>query len=77
MLRLTQLGRAYADGESDVWRADWQRFDVLAGRSVEVTSANERFAGHAMGVDESGSLLVGAGDQTRRFVSGDVSVRES
>ena len=65
-----------ADGP-DVWRADWQRFDALAGMSVEVSSAGGRFAGRAMGVDEAGALTVAAGDQTRQFVSGDVSVRES
>ena len=74
---IVRMLQACAHDGPDAWRADWERFDALAGVSVEVTSASGRFAGRAMGVDEAGALIVAAGDETRRFVSGDVSVRES
>lgn len=63
--------------DATVWREDWQRFDTLAGMSVEVTTGDQSFVGRAMGVDEVGALQVEAGGQTRQFIAGDVTVRPS
>lgn len=55
--------------------ADWRAADALRGRPVAVESPRERVRGVAAGIDRDGALLVRTGRATRRFVSGDVSVR--
>lgn len=56
---------------------DWRQRDIVAGREVELQLPQQRLAGTALGVDESGALLVRMGASTRRFASGEVSLRVS
>jgi BirA family transcriptional regulator, biotin operon repressor / biotin---[acetyl-CoA-carboxylase] ligase len=55
----------------------WRALDVLADSKVKVTSAAETVLGTARGVESDGTLLVEVDGQTRRFSSGDVSLRSS
>jgi len=56
---------------ADEWRAN----DSLLNASVRVLAASETIAGIARGVAPDGALLVEVAGQTRRFTSGDVSLR--
>ncbi len=54
---------------------DWCRYDVMAGRQVDVHLADRTVSGRACGIDETGALLVETAGGQRRFASGEVSVR--
>jgi BirA family biotin operon repressor/biotin-[acetyl-CoA-carboxylase] ligase len=55
----------------------WRDHDALAGRAVVVHDGSARVSGTALGIDAAGCLCVrDAGGTTRRFASGEVSVRE-
>ena len=54
----------------------WERYDRLYGRQVNVIRGDTSFSGVAMGIDESGALLLDEGNEPyTRFLSGDVSLR--
>ena len=54
---------------------DWCRYDVMAGRQVDVHLPDRTVSGRACGIDETGALLVDTAGGQRRFASGEVSVR--
>ena len=53
----------------------WRALDLLRNRAVTLQLPEGDVIGIARGVDESGALLVDAGDTRRRILSGDVSLR--
>jgi BirA family biotin operon repressor/biotin-[acetyl-CoA-carboxylase] ligase len=55
-------------------QAAYARRDALAGRPVKTSDAAMP-QGVAAGVDVDGALKVASGDQVRRILSGEVSVR--
>lgn len=55
----------------DAWRA----LDLVAGRSVELHQEAGVVCGTALGVDSDGALLLRTEGGTRRYVSGDLSLR--
>lgn len=57
------------------WSAQWRELDVLSGKIVEVSGVEHAFTGRALGIDESGALLVEQGERVRRVLAGEVSVR--
>ena len=59
----------------DAFAAEFPRFDVVAGRTVVVTDGEGGFVGVADGIDAHGALIVIAGEERRRVMSGEVSVR--
>ena len=58
-------------------QADWERFDVLRGREVVVTTDTATVTGIALGIAPGGALRVRTvGEpQIREFLAADVSVR--
>lgn len=54
---------------------EWQRYDLVAGREVQVLLPDGVVCGQAHGIDPSGALMVSTGGQARRFASGEVSLR--
>jgi BirA family biotin operon repressor/biotin-[acetyl-CoA-carboxylase] ligase len=54
---------------------EWRRADALRGRTVTVSSGDERTRGLARGVDLTGALLIENPQGVRKFVTGEVSVR--
>ena len=72
---VSQLMAAYPTQGLAPWRDVYARFDVLAGRPVQVDWAGERIAGVARGVDASGALLVDCEGQRRALWGGEVTVR--
>lgn len=57
------------------FRAAYARHDALRGRAVVVHAGKASIEGVARGIDDDGLLLVRVGDATRRYASGEVSVR--
>ena len=53
----------------------WRALDLLRNRAVTLQLPEGEVSGIARGVDESGALLVDAGETRRRILSGDVSLR--
>jgi BirA family biotin operon repressor/biotin-[acetyl-CoA-carboxylase] ligase len=53
----------------------WRALDALRGRAVEVLAGNQRAAGVALGVADSGALRVRHVDGERDYHSAEVSVR--
>ncbi len=59
------------------FRARWQRYDVLTGRSVRVGLRGEPVAGIVDGIDDEGSLILRTGGGRRSIVSsGEVTLRK-
>ncbi|MEZ5500467.1 MAG: biotin--[acetyl-CoA-carboxylase] ligase [Steroidobacteraceae bacterium] len=55
---------------------EWRGADALFGREVRVYNGDDVSVGKAMGVDDTGQLLLATADgATRALLSGDVSVR--
>jgi BirA family biotin operon repressor/biotin-[acetyl-CoA-carboxylase] ligase len=54
---------------------EWSAADALAGRAARVEHGNTLIEGTARGIDLDGALLLEAGGQIRRFVSGEASLR--
>jgi BirA family biotin operon repressor/biotin-[acetyl-CoA-carboxylase] ligase len=54
---------------------DWCRYDVMAGRQIDVRLPDRVVTGRACGIDETGALLVDTPGGRQRFASGEVSVR--
>lgn len=57
------------------WRDTYLRFDLLAGRPVQVDWAGEHIAGVARGIDANGALLVECDGHERALWGGEVTVR--
>ncbi|MGH8377512.1 MAG: biotin--[acetyl-CoA-carboxylase] ligase, partial [Gammaproteobacteria bacterium] len=55
--------------------ADWRALDLAAGRPVNLHHQQQTIQGTALGVDQDGALLLRTDAGTRRFVSGDLSLR--
>ena len=55
--------------------ADWERFDVVRDRPISLLTGQGEVTGTAVGLDETGALLVSVDGKTQRFFSGEVSLR--
>ena len=53
--------------------AEWARFDILHGRSVQ--ASGNGLSGVCMGVDDRGRLLIKSGEELHAINAGEVSVR--
>lgn len=73
--RLVAVLDRFASGGFEALQADFARYDVLAGRSVRVHSADAAQVGIADGVDARGALRVRHGDRVACYDSAEVSVR--
>lgn len=65
----------YERGGLAVFLDEWRRHDTLAGHPVRVMLPTEHIDGIALGIADDGALLLQTGNATRRFHSGEVSVR--
>lgn len=71
---LTALPR-FADEGFAAFAEVWRTLDLAAGRAVTLHHQQQILEGVALGVDGEGALLLGTQVGTRRFVSGDLSMR--
>ena len=75
---VNQLCRAlevFGDQGFTAFREDWRTLDAIAGRDVVLQQHDRRIHGIALGVDQDGALLLSSAGATKRFVSGDISLR--
>ena len=60
----------------DVFKKEWQQFDLIADRRVRLHNDNaETITGVARGIDAQGALLIENNGETRPYHAGEVSVR--
>ena len=71
---LSMLGEFEREGFA-AFRDAWLALDALRGRPARVLLDREVISGKACGVDQEGALLLDTGQQVRRFVSGEASLR--
>nr|VFJ62389.1 MAG: BirA family transcriptional regulator, biotin operon repressor / biotin-[acetyl-CoA-carboxylase] ligase [Candidatus Kentron sp. FW] len=57
------------------FRALWESHDIARDRPVIIKEPHQETRGFARGVDETGALLLSVDGQTRRILSGDLSLR--
>jgi BirA family biotin operon repressor/biotin-[acetyl-CoA-carboxylase] ligase len=74
---LVRMLRVFGSSGFAPFAEQWRALDVLADSKVKVTSAVETVFGTARGVESDGTLLVEVDGSTRRFSSGDVSLRSN
>ena len=65
---------AEKEGFSAVLR-DWENLSVTIGQDVKVIFNDDSFQGKAVGIDQDGCLLVDTGEEVKRVLAGDVSIR--
>lgn len=71
---VAMLDRYAAEGFAP-FEAQWRALDLMRGRAVTVHLPDGEARGIARGVDEAGALLVDAGGERRRILSGEVALR--
>ncbi|MBL3526309.1 MAG: bifunctional biotin--[acetyl-CoA-carboxylase] ligase/biotin operon repressor BirA [gamma proteobacterium endosymbiont of Lamellibrachia anaximandri] len=54
---------------------EWQRHDLLTGKTISLSSASQEYEGRHRGIDETGALLLEIDGKLRRFYAGEVSLR--
>ena len=54
---------------------DWEKLSVTIGQDVTVVFNDDSFQGKAVGIDQDGCLLVDTGEEVKRVLAGDVSIR--
>ncbi len=54
---------------------DWEKLSVTIGQDVTVVFNDDTFQGKAVGIDQDGCLLVDTGEEVKRVLAGDVSIR--
>lgn len=72
---LLQALRIFAARGFTAFTTEWRALDLAAGQSVELQQQHLSIRGTARGVDADGALLLDTAAGTRRFVSGDLSLR--
>ncbi len=54
---------------------EWNRYDLLRGQTVKLSTGDRSIEGTHLGVDSQGALLLAQGDRTRAYHAGEVSLR--
>ncbi|HEB56670.1 MAG TPA: bifunctional biotin--[acetyl-CoA-carboxylase] ligase/biotin operon repressor BirA [Gammaproteobacteria bacterium] len=65
----------FAESGLKTFMADWQRWDVIRGKSVRLIFTDHEIEGQAEGVDEQGALLLRNRNGLHRYHMGEVSLR--
>ena len=53
----------------------WREYDAYMGKQADLILPNERLSGEILGIDENGLLLMSIKGETKRFSSGELSLR--
>ena len=59
----------------ETFLADWRELDAYKNKQVELLLADQMIKGIAQGIDNQGALLIEQNGETRRFFSGEISLR--
>jgi len=66
--------RAFGETGFAPFRADWARFDLLAGKEVRVDANGRLLVGRALGIDAAGSLMLQTTGGTQAVHHGEASI---
>lgn len=58
-------------------RGDFERMDLLSGRTVRILAGDRGIEGEALGVDDTGRLKARVAGEVRTFASGEVTIRSA
>ena len=61
----------------DSFMSDWQRWDMLKSRSINLIFSDHVISGKACGIDQQGALLVEHENEIKAYNMGEVSVRDA
>lgn len=73
--RLCSMLERFSSEGFEPFATPWRQRDLVRNRAVRILQDAEEIHGIARGVDESGALLVDVGEERKRILSGDVSLR--
>lgn len=59
------------------FKDDWNRLDGVKGQRIEVDAGKKVLRGTAVGINETGALLLDAGNEVLTLYSGEVSLRKT
>ena len=56
---------------------EWRKYSITLGQEINVigVTTNEVYSGKAIDIDNDGALMVQVGEEIRKVVAGDVSIR--
>ena len=71
---LPAMARVEQDGLSS-FMADWQRWDAVAGKPVQLLLPQRTIRGKAVGIDPQGNLVIEQGGARQSYYGGEISLR--
>jgi len=54
---------------------EWRNYDCVKGRTAILLLPDQSITGRIMGIDDHGALLFSAGDEIKRYTTGEISMR--
>ena len=72
---LLDVIKCYEKGGLAGFISEWNQYDLLKGKEVVVSSANQVFQGQHMGIDATGGIKLRINGNSRTFFAGEVSLR--
>lgn len=73
---MTALDEFEAGGMA-VFLQEWQQHDVMYDKEIELTTSGSRRTGKAMGISESGALILETGEGRTLINGGEISLRRT
>ncbi len=67
--------KSFQESGFESFDTEWKQYDVIKGRQVILEMEKVTVRGLALGIDQSGALLIEQDGKVERFFHGDVSVR--
>ena len=76
--RVSLAYKQFVEGDHTTTFADtWNHYDVLRGQDIVVLNGEQRIAGTASGIDDTGSLLIrDKQGRSQRFTAGEVTLEK-
>jgi BirA family biotin operon repressor/biotin-[acetyl-CoA-carboxylase] ligase len=71
---VAMLGKYDSDG-FDSFRERWQKLDYTAGKNARLLRSGQQISGRVIGIDENGLLIMSINGESRKFSSGELSLR--
>ena len=68
------LGQYDSDG-FDLFVEKWRMLDYTAGKNAVLLRSGQQSSGRVIGIDENGLLIMSINGESRKFSSGELSLR--
>ena len=75
--RLIETMQQFEKSGLETFLSDWKDMDAYKDKQVEMVLADQVIKGTARGIDNQGALLIEQNGKTKRFFSGEISLRTS